>query len=347
MIIGIPKERKPNEARVVLTPTGVHEMTKNHIPVLVEAGAGEGSGFTNADFERAGAEIIAEIGVLYEQSDIILKLNSPDQEELTHLKKNHILCGYLHLEIETELADQLLKIGCTAIAFEALKNQGTYPLLAPLSAIAGRAAVQTGSHLLQSDQLRTEQLSTDTKGTGLEHMVVIGAGVAGWNAVETAINAGAQVTVFDNNSVMLAKYEQFGPEVTALFADSKVISKALQSANLAIGCILSKGQKSEIMVTEAMVKSMQPGSVIVDLSIDQGGCFETSRATNLDSPTYQCHGVTHMCIKNLSSIVPVTASQVLSGVLVPYLINMTRIDLAKDNVFRTAMVIHNGASLAA
>ncbi len=333
MIIGIPKERKLRDGRIALTPAGVLALTKQGISIRIEAGAGKGSGFSDQDYEAVGAQRVTAAKDLYSQSECIVKVNEPQAEDLEWLKKEHLLFSYLHLVANPDLKVALSTIGCRVLAYELLTDHFELPLLSPMSAMAGRIAVECGNHLWLAQ--KTEPI---------KQVVVVGAGVAGWHAVQAAFQMGADITVFDKKSVALTKFGQFGERVTALVADSEAIAESLQKADLVVGSVLEKGQKAEQVASEEAVAAMSEGTVIVDLSIDQGGCFETSKPTSLTQPTYQCHGVTHMCVPNLAGMVPMAASQLLSKSLVPYLVQLDQVlqsseELKDVAVFKSALPV--------
>lgn len=318
MRIGVPKEVKPWEARVALVPHAVAALVQAGHDVSVQAGAGQGSGFADEEYAAHGARIAPDAQALYRAAQLIVKVKEPVASEFPLLQADHVLFSYLHLAANRPLALALQKAQLTAVAFETVVQDGALPLLAPMSDIAGRLAVQIGGHLLHAPSGGRGVLLGGLAGTERGHVVVIGAGEAGGNAVKLAAALGAQVTVFDKVRARLAAMVEVGPNVTALPAYEEAISQAVRNADLVIGAVLIAGARAPRVVTRSMVAGMRPGAVIIDIAIDQGGCIETMRPTDYGAPTYVDAGVVHFGVTNMPGAVPRTASQALSAVLLPY-----------------------------
>lgn len=322
MRIGIPKEVKPREARVALIPPAVSELVRHGHEVLVQSGAGLGSGYPDPDYRLAGAEILPDAAVLYARVQMVLKVKEPVSAEFQLLRSDHLLFSFLHLAANPELTQALCDKGLTAVAFETVTEGGELPLLAPMSDIAGRLAVQIGATLLHGYAGGRGLLLGGLPSAERGQVVVLGAGAAGGNAVLAAATLGAQVTVFAPHREALERMHNLGPNVTALPSYPGFIAHAVGNADLLIGAVLIPGARAPKLVTTAMVKQMQPGSVIIDISVDQGGCIETTRPTTYEQPTYVVHGVIHFGVTNMPGAVPRTASQALSTVLTPYVLRL-------------------------
>jgi len=316
--VGIPKENKPMEGRIALVPHAVNELVQQGVPVVVESGAGKKSGFSDYEYKQAGAVIADSAKQLYAAVDLIVKVKEPIAQDLALLESRHLLFCYLHLAPNPDLAAALCDIGLTAVAFETVRENGGLPLLAPMSEIAGRVAVQAGAHLLHSSMGGRGVLLGGVTGTAAGRVVIIGAGVAGQNAAAVAAASGAQVIAFDRSAEALKSIERLAPNITGLYAYAGAIEQALQTADLLVGAVLIPGQKAPHIVTREMVRKMPRGSVIVDISVDQGGCIETIRPTDYRDPVYVDEGVLHMGVTNLPGAVPKTASEALSGALLPF-----------------------------
>lgn len=322
MRIGIPKEIKPFEGRVALLPDACGELVRAGHEVFLQAGAGMGSGFGDPQYEAQGVKLLPDAAALYEQAAMIVKVKEPYQQEVDYLRKDHLLFSYLHLAALPELTRRLCEIGLTAVAFETVEDHGGLPLLAPMSDIAGRIAVQVGTHLLHGPQGGKGVLLGGLPGTPRSEVVVLGAGVAGSNSVRLAAAMGANVTVFDKNPLKLAHLHHISPNITTLYPSAHAISEAVSQAELLIGAVLIPGAKAPHLVSREQVASMEPGSVVVDISVDQGGCIETTHPTNYDAPTYVEEGVTHFTVANMPGAVARTSSVALSGALLPYVLRL-------------------------
>ncbi len=318
MKIAVPKERKPLEGRVALVPAAVAEMVAQGHEVLVEAAAGEKSGYTDAEYVAAGAHMIAQAPALYEQAQLVVKVKDPLPLEYPWFRAQHVLFSYLHLAANAQLADTLARIGLTAVAFETVEVDGKLPLLAPMSHIAGRLAVQIGAQLLHMPQGGRGLLLGGLPRAERGRVVILGAGAAGGEAATMAAAMGAEVTVFDRKSEALERMFALGPNVTALTAYQAAIAEAVAQADLLIGAVLIPGARAPYLVTRPMVQKMKRGAVIVDIAIDQGGCVETIRPTDYTAPTYVEEGVLHFGVTNMPGAVPRTASQALSAAILPF-----------------------------
>jgi len=318
MRIGVPREIKPWEARVALVPHAVAALVEAGHEVFLQAGAGQGSGFGDDEYAVHGARIVADAGALYRAAQLIVKVKEPVLAEYPLLQAEHILFSYLHLAANGPLTQALQKARVTAVAFETVVQDGALPLLAPMSDIAGRLAVQIGATLLHAPAGGRGILLGGLAGTERGQVVVIGAGAAGGNAVRLAAALGAHVTVFDKLPSRLSAMVSVGANVTALPAYEETIADAVRHADLVIGAVLVTGARAPRVITRPMVAAMRRGAVIMDIAIDQGGCVETMRPTDYGSPTFVEEGVVHFGVTNMPGAVPRTASQALSAVLLPY-----------------------------
>jgi len=326
MKIGIPKEIKTLEGRVGLVPEACAEMIHHGHEVYVQSTAGVLSGYTDEDYKKAGAHITPDAVSTYDAAELIVKVKEPVEGDLSHLRSNHILFSYLHLAAEPELLKKLQSIGLTAIAFETVQSGRYLPLLAPMSDIAGRLSVQIGSNLLQQPHGGRGLLLGGLPAAERGHVVILGAGVAGSNAAAVAQNLGANVTVFDPNRDKLVAVRALGPNVTGLHPYRHAIEEHVKTADLLVGAVLIPGARAPHLVDADLVKSMKSGSVIVDISVDQGGCIETTRPTNYANPTFIWEGVVHFGVTNMPGAVPRSASQALSAALVPYILRLCQPD---------------------
>lgn len=324
MHIGIPKEIKPLESRVSLLPAVVNELSQQGHSICVERNAGVGSGYRDQDYLAAGATIAADAETLYAGAQLIVKVKEPVAADLAYLRSDHILFSYLHLAALPELTKQLCDIGLTAIGFETVAVDHDLPLLAPMSDIAGRLAAQIGAQLLQKPFGGKGLLLGGLPGAERGQVVILGGGVAGSSATLVSAALGAQVTVFDRNRDKLLRLRGLGANVTGLYSSSEAIAAAVSKADLLIGAILVTGQRAKQLVSEQMVKSMQPGSVIIDIAVDQGGCIETIRPTDYRDPTYICHDIVHFGVTNMPGAVPKSASQALSSALFPWVTRLAQ-----------------------
>lgn len=320
MIIGVPKEIKNNENRVAITPAGVVAFTKAGHQVLIETNAGLGSGFTNDEYAEAGAKLLDNAADVWAQADMVMKVKEPLPSEYGYFREGLILFTYLHLAPEPELAKALKEKGVTAIAYETVEVNRTLPLLTPMSEVAGRMSVQIGAQFLEKPHGGKGILLGGVPGVKAGKVTVVGGGVVGTNAAKIAIGLGADVTILDVNPDRLRQLDDiFGSRIKTLMSNSYNIAEAVAESDLVIGAVLIPGAKAPKLVTESMVKAMKPGSVIVDVAIDQGGIFETvDRITTHDNPTYEKHGVVHYAVANMPGAVPRTSTIALTNVTVPY-----------------------------
>lgn len=331
MRIGVPREIKTLEGRVGLVPEAAGELVKHGHTVYLQSSAGELSGFSDDDYREAGVGILPDAKSLYEQSEMIVKVKEPQAAELPLLRQDHLLFSYLHLAAAEELLKSLLDIGLTAVAWETVETDaGLLPLLAPMSDVAGRIAVQVGAHLLHSPQGGKGLLLGGLPAAERGNVVVLGAGVVGGAATLMAAALGANVTVFDRNRDKLARMRAIGNNVTALYSYSHSIAQAVNTADLLIGAVLVTGAKTPHLVSADMVKNMQAGSVIVDVAVDQGGCVETTKPTTYDNPTYLWEGVVHFGVTNMPGAVPRSSSQALSAALIPYVLRLAQPNWQED-----------------
>ncbi|HEX7044444.1 MAG TPA: alanine dehydrogenase [Burkholderiales bacterium] len=317
MRIGIPKEIKPNEGRVALTPGAVAQLVQDGHELLLQAGAGVPSGYRDDEYRRAGGRIVPDAAALYGEAELVLKVKEPQPAEYGLFRPEQLLFSFLHLPTTVPLARALCERGVTAVAFESLEEHGRMPLLAPMSDIAGRLAVQIGATLLHGYRGGRGLLLGGVEGAEAGTVVVLGAGVAGCSAARAAAALGARVIVCARRPERAR--ELLPPERIAVEAcESAAIERAVLEADLVIGALRVPSGIAPKLVSAATVRRMRPGSVIVDVCIDQGGCIETTRATSYDAPTYVRDGVVHFAVANMPGAVPRTASQALSAALLPY-----------------------------
>ncbi|MCY8452784.1 alanine dehydrogenase [Bacillus spizizenii] len=330
MIIGVPKEIKNNENRVALTPGGVSQLISNGHRVLVETGAGLGSGFENEAYESAGAEIIADPKQVWD-AEMVMKVKEPLPEEYVYFREGLVLFTYLHLAAEPKLAQALKDKGVTAIAYETVSQGRTLPLLTPMSEVAGRMAAQIGAQFLEKPKGGKGILLAGVPGVSRGKVTIIGGGVVGTNAAKMAVGLGADVTIIDLNADRLRQLDDiFGHQIKTLISNPVNIADAVAEADLLICAVLIPGAKAPTLVTEEMVKQMKPGSVIVDVAIDQGGIVETvDHITTHDQPTYEKHGVVHYAVANMPGAVPRTSTIALTNVTVPYALQIANKGAAK------------------
>jgi alanine dehydrogenase len=322
MRIGIPREVKTLEGRVGLVPAAVAELVRQGHTLLVEQGAGLASGYPDEAYRAAGATLVANASELYGGATLIIKVKEPQPQELPLLRADHLLFCFLHLAAEPALLAALLEIGLTGVAFETVTEGRSLPLLAPMSDIAGRIAAQNGAQLLQRPAGGKGLLLGGLPAAERGHVVVLGGGVVGGSATAMAASMGAQVTVFDHNRDKLAALRALGANVTGLYPYAEAIDRAVREADLLIGAVLIPGARAPHLVSAAQVAQMQPGSVIIDVAVDQGGCIETTRPTSWAEPTFVQDGVVHFGVTNMPGAVPRSASQALSAALIHYALKL-------------------------
>ncbi|KMJ55566.1 alanine dehydrogenase [Bacillus sp. LL01] len=320
MIIGIPKEIKNNENRVAITPAGVVALTKSGHEILIEQGAGIGSGFEDTDYTAAGATIIPAAKDVWAKAEMVMKVKEPLSSEYGYFRKGLILFTYLHLAAEPELAKALVDSGVIAIAYETVEVNRTLPLLTPMSEVAGRMASQIGAQFLEKSKGGKGILLSGVPGVKRGKVTIIGGGVVGTNAAKIAVGLGADVTLIDLSADRLRQLDdQFGNDIQTLMSNPLNIAEAVKESDLVIGAVLIPGAKAPKLVTEEMIKSMSPGSVVVDVAIDQGGIIETvDQITTHDNPTYTKHGVVHYAVANMPGAVSRTSTIGLTNVTMPY-----------------------------
>jgi alanine dehydrogenase len=320
MLIGVPKEVKTHEYRVGLTPGSVRELMHHGHGVLVETGAGVGIGFDDLAYEAAGASIAANAADVFEAAELLVKVKEPQPQEAAALRKGQILFAYLHLAADKPLAEALMRRGGVNIAYETVTDpRGGLPLLAPMSEVAGRMAVQVGAHCLEKEQGGVGVLLGGVPGVPAAKVVILGGGVSGTNAARMAMGMEAYVTVIDRSLPRLYELDlQFGAQLHTLYSTIENIEHEVIAADLVIGAVLIPGAAAPKLVSRELVRAMKPGAVVVDISIDQGGCFETSRPTTHASPTYVEEGVVHYCVTNMPGAVARTSTVALNNATLPF-----------------------------
>jgi alanine dehydrogenase len=324
VIVGVPKELKDNEFRVALTPEGAHELTEAGHRVLVERGAGEGSSIPQERYERAGAEIAADAEEVWSTAEMVLKVKEPIPDEYERLRAGQILFTYLHLAASRELTQVLIDRKVAAVAYETVQlHDGKLPLLAPMSEIAGRMAPHVAARLLEKEYGGRGILMGGVSGVRPAKVLVLGAGMAGSNAAWIAVGMEAEVVVVDRDLDKLRLIDLIHKgRIMTLMSDRLTLTQRVREADVVIGSVLVPGARAPKLVTEQMVSSMRPGSVIIDIAIDQGGCVETAHMTTHSDPTYVAHGVVHYCVGNMPGAVPNTSTYALTNVTLPYVLTI-------------------------
>jgi len=321
MLIGVPKEVKSHENRVGLLPGSVREAVHHGHRVAIETGAGAGIGFDDDAFARAGASVLPSADAVFAAAEMIVKVKEPQPEEVARLRPGQLLFTYLHLAADKPQAEGLVRSGAACIAYETVTDmRGGLPLLAPMSEVAGRMSIQVGAHCLEKEQGGLGILLGGVPGVAAAKVVILGGGVAGTNAARMAMGMEAHVTVIDRSLPRLYELDmQFGSQLHTLFSTMETIEREVLSADLVIGAVLVPGAAAPRLVSRAMVRAMKKGSVLVDIAIDQGGCFETSRPTTHAAPTYVEEGVIHYCVTNMPGAVPRTSTAALTHATLPYI----------------------------
>jgi alanine dehydrogenase len=348
MLIGVPKEIKNLEYRVGLVPSSVRELVDNGHQVIIEKDAGTKISFYDELYVEAGAEIVDTAEEIFARADMIVKVKEPQPVECKMMRPNQILFTYLHLAPDPEQAKLLEESGCVAIAYETVtSNSGRLPLLAPMSEVAGRLAVQAGATSLEIKNGGRGILLGGVPGVTPARVVVIGGGVAGTNSARVAMGMGAHVTVIDRSLERLYALDlQFGSKLTTVYSTAHAIEHHLERADLVVGAVLIPGASAPKLVTRNMLSIMQPGSVLVDISIDQGGCFETSKATTHQNPTYVVDDVVHYCVANMPGAVPRTSTVALNNATLPYVISLAnhgyREAMRRDHHLLNGLNVCNG-----
>ena len=324
MKTGVPSEIKADEYRVALTPSGVRELTQHGHEVVVQAGAGEGSAISDEEYVAQGATILPDADSVFAEADLIVKVKEPQPEEVARLRPGQVLFTYLHLAPDPELTVGLMDSGATCIAYETVEDpMGRLPLLAPMSEIAGKIATQAGAFMLEKPLGGRGLLLGGVPGVAAGKVMVIGGGVVGANAARIGRGMGAEVYIYDRSIDRLRDLEhQMNWEASTCFASTLEIEQRLPEVDLVIGAVLVKGAQAPRVVTREQLALMKPGAVLVDVSIDQGGCFETSRPTTHSDPTYEVDGITHYCVANMPGAVPITSTWALTNATMPYVLKL-------------------------
>jgi alanine dehydrogenase len=348
MLIGVPKEVKTQEYRVGLTTGSVHELAHHGHQVIVQSSAGEGIGLSDDQYRDAGAEIVPGAGEIFERAELVVKVKEPQPEECRMLREGQMLFTYLHLAPDPEQTRLLLDSGCIAIAYETITGPNhSLPLLSPMSEVAGRMSVQAGAHCLEKQQGGSGMLLGGVPGVEAAQVVVIGGGVVGTNAVRMAMGMEAQVTVLDRSLDRLTALDlQFGCMLNTVFSTRESLARYVANADLLIGAVLVPGAAAPRLVTREMLRTMKPGSVLVDVAIDQGGCFETSRPTTHAEPTYVEEGVVHYCVANMPGGVARTSTFALNNATLPFTLDLAnkgyRQALLDDPHFCAGLNVYRG-----
>jgi alanine dehydrogenase len=347
MIVGVPKEIKSQESRVAITPEGVGEFVRAGNTVVIETGAGLGSSISDGAFIASGATIYSTADEVWQKADLILKVKEPIANEYPKMRRGQVLFTYLHLAASKECTDALISSGTTAIAYETVEANGQLPLLAPMSEVAGRMATQVGATALQKPNGGRGVLLAGVPGVAPGKVVVIGAGVAGLNAAVIAMGMGAEVTVIDRNLARLQFVDgAYMGRIKTLAASHHSIESEILRADLVVGAVLVHGAKAPKLVSNDQVRAMKPGSVLVDIAIDQGGCFEDSRPTTHAEPTFAVHNSVFYCVANMPGAVPVTSTYALTNATLPYALSIAkkgwREAVTSDKALRAGLNVHEG-----
>jgi alanine dehydrogenase len=348
MKIGVPKEIKNNENRVGLVPAGVRQLVEDGHELYVETNAGTGIGIEDAEYVAAGAQILPSLEAVFDTATMIIKVKEPQPREIALLKPHHILYTYLHLAADKDLTEGLMKSGSTCVAYETIQSaNGALPLLLPMSEVAGRMSTQVGATYLTKDRGGKGVLLGGVPGVKRGKVTVIGCGVAGTNAIKMAMGLGADVTAIDLNVQRLAEMDDlFDTRITTLFSNTQNIEEAVTNSDLVIGAVLVPGAKAPKLVTREMISKMEPGSVVVDIAVDQGGCIETCKPTTHENPTFLVDGVIHYCVANMPGAVARTSTYALTNVTLKYARLIARMGVeeaaANDPVFRPGINIYKG-----
>ena len=347
MLVGVPKEIKVHESRVALTPEGAAEFVRAGHSVVIEKGAGLGSALTDADYIAAGATIEEDVEKIWATAEMILKVKEPIEVEYSRLRKDQILFTYLHLAASKTCTDALLASGTTAIAYETVELNGTLPLLAPMSEVAGRLAAQVGASALQKPNGGRGVLMGGVPGVSPAKVLVIGGGVAGLNAAVIAMGMGADVTIVDRSLTRLAYIDTiYSGRIKTLASSFHAVDRELKTADLVIGAVLVHGAKAPKLVSNAQVAQMKPGSVLVDIAIDQGGCFEDSKPTTHAEPTFRVHQSIFYCVANMPGAVPVASTYALTNATLPYALALANLGweaaCSADSSLAAGLNIHDG-----
>ena len=346
MKVGVPTEIKTDEYRVALTPSGVRELVEHGHEVVVEAGAGEGSSISDADYRAQGAEILPDPESVFGAADMIIGVKEPQPEEVALLEPRHTLFTYLHLAADRELTEGLVASGATCVAYETVEDdRGRLPLLAPMSEVAGKIATQAGAFMLEKPLGGRGILLGGVPGVAAANVVIIGGGVVGMNAAFIAIGMEATVFVYDRNIDRLRELDTaFAGRADTCFASTLAIEERLPDADLVVGAVLVHGARAPHVVTRQHLGLMKRNAVLVDVSIDQGGCFETSRPTTHSDPTYEVDGITHYCVTNMPGAVPITSTFALTNATLPYVNHLAAVGVVE--AARTSPGLTKGVNVA-
>jgi alanine dehydrogenase len=351
MRVGVPTELKNNEYRVAITPAGVAELTRRGHDVVIQAGAGEGSAISDSDYKSAGAEIISGAEHVWAQADLLLKVKEPIEPEYPLMRRGQTLFTFLHLAASLSCTEALMRSGATAIAYETVQTaDGALPLLAPMSEVAGRLAAQVGAYHLMRPAGGRGVVMGGVPGVGPADVVVIGGGTAGYNAARVASGMGAHVTVFDVNIAKLRELDaEFGGRIRTRYSSALELEGAFKRADLVIGAVLVPGARAPKLVSNSAVSHMKPGAVLVDIAIDQGGCFEDSRPTTHDEPTFSVHATVFYCVTNMPGAVPRTSTFALTNATMPYVLALAdlgwRAACRADSALAKGLSVHDGVLL--
>ena len=352
MRVGVPTEIKNNEYRVAITPAGVAELVHRGHEVIIQSGAGEGSAITDADFKRAGAQLINGADQVWAEAELLLKVKEPIEAEYSRLRKGQTLFTYLHLAASKPCTDALLASGTTSIAYETVQTaDGALPLLAPMSEVAGRLSAQVGAYHIMRSHGGRGVLMGGVPGVAPADVVVIGGGTAGYNAARVAAGMGAHVTIFDVNINKLREVDaEFGGRIETRYSSMLDLEDTVKNADLVIGAVLVPGAKAPKLVTNSTVANMKSGAVLVDIAIDQGGCFEDSRPTTHDDPTFAVHDTLFYCVANMPGAVPRTSTYALTNATMPYVLKLAdkgwRPACQADPALAKGLSTHDGALLS-
>jgi alanine dehydrogenase len=348
MLVGVPKEIKDNEFRVGLTPAAVAELAHHGHQLLVEAGAGVGSGLADEEYARAGATVVGAAGEIFSRAEMIVKVKEPLASERKQLRRGQVLFTYLHLAPDLDQTKDLIASGATCIAYETVTSpHGGLPLLTPMSEVAGRLAPQVGAHALEKAQGGRGVLLGGVPGVPAANVVILGGGVSGTHAAAIAVGMGASVTVVDRSAEALRRLsQQFGSSLRTVYSTRSAIADLVAKADLVIGAVLLPGAAAPKLITRDMLKTMRSGAVIVDIAIDQGGCCETSKATTHSNPTYVVDGVVHYCVANMPGAVARTSTFALNNATLPFALALAdkgwRKALGDDPHLRAGLNVHDG-----
>lgn len=328
MRVGVLKEIKPDEYRVSLTPAGARELTSRGHAVIVETRAGEGSSFPDEAYEASGATVAADAESVFEAAELLLKVKEPLEQEYLRLHDGHVLFTYLHLAPNPVLTRGLLESGAVCLAYETVESpDGALPLLAPMSEVAGRLAPHAGAYFLERMNGGKGKLLGGVTGVAAAEIVILGAGIAGMNAALIASGLRGRVTILDLKMDRLAEVERLVPAAQALVSNQLTVEEQVEKADLVIGAVLVPGARAPHLVSEDLIKAMQPGSVVVDISIDQGGCFATSHMTTHSDPTFVVHDIVHYCVGNIPGAVPITSTLALTNATLPHIMRLADLGL--------------------